>query len=185
MPWTFCENERVVGKKSATYPKSFSSFALWAHSCSILKYKQFVITKYFQVYINYVNLVVNLLVPTAVLSVMNCLIYRALRQNQDQANQVGKTFQRNGDYHLTIPWDVGSRLKRKRLLFKLKCVAIFTLYPKHVFAVFALPLLWQLMETFGHFDEILSNFFEGIFRICKILNPLCIIFMLLGKLSLL
>jgi hypothetical protein len=32
--------------------------------------------------------VVNLLLPTAVLSVMNCLIYRALRQNQDQANQV-------------------------------------------------------------------------------------------------
>ncbi len=44
---------------------------------------------FFQVYINYVNLVVNLLLPTAVLSVMNCLIYRALRQNQDQANQVG------------------------------------------------------------------------------------------------
>ena len=46
----------------------------------------------FQVYINYVNLVVNLLVPTATLSIMNCLIYRALRQNQAQANQVKKLF---------------------------------------------------------------------------------------------
>ena len=49
----------------------------------------------FQVYINYVNLVVNLLVPTATLSIMNCLIYRALRQNQAQANQV-KNYSNNG-----------------------------------------------------------------------------------------
>ena len=49
----------------------------------------------FQVYINYVNLVVNLLVPTATLSIMNCLIYRALRQNQAQANQV-KNYYNNG-----------------------------------------------------------------------------------------
>ena len=46
-------------------------------------------------YINYVNLVVNLLVPTATLSIMNCLIYRALRQNQAQANQV-KNYSNNG-----------------------------------------------------------------------------------------
>ena len=55
--------------------------ASYSQSCSIF-------VNFAQVYINYVNLVVNLLIPTAVLSVMNCLIYKALLQNQVQGNQV-------------------------------------------------------------------------------------------------
>jgi hypothetical protein len=35
-----------------------------------------------KVYINAINMVVNLILPTAALCVLNCLIYKSIRENQ-------------------------------------------------------------------------------------------------------
>lgn len=36
---------------------------------------------FFQVYMNYVNLIVNLILPMLLLGVLNCLVYKALKKN--------------------------------------------------------------------------------------------------------
>jgi len=46
---------------------------------------------YISIYVNYVNLIFNLIVPTLVLGILNCFIYRALRNNSVLANQLRRT----------------------------------------------------------------------------------------------
>ena len=59
-----------------------------------------------QVYINYVNLAVNLFIPTIVLGVLNCLVYRALKNSTAAGNQLrrsgrGEEAMRKRDIRLT------------------------------------------------------------------------------------
>ena len=45
----------------------------------------------FQVYVNYINLVINLFIPTLVLGVLNCLVYRSLKNSTTIGNQLRRS----------------------------------------------------------------------------------------------
>ena len=60
----------------------------------------------FQIYINYVNLIVNLFIPTIVLGVLNCLVYQALKKSTSLSTQLrrsgrGEEAMRKRDIRLT------------------------------------------------------------------------------------
>lgn len=63
-------------------------------------------TYYIQIYINYVNLIVNLFIPTIVLGVLNCLVYQALKKSTSLSTQLrrsgrGEEAMRKRDIRLT------------------------------------------------------------------------------------
>ena len=78
--------------------KSFINFTTLCSDC--------IYSQIFQVYVNYINLVINLFIPTLVLGVLNCLVYRSLKNSTTIGNQLrrsgrGEEAMRKRDIRLT------------------------------------------------------------------------------------
>ena len=57
-------------------------------TASYTKWIFYLFTLYFQWYVNCINLVINLILPTLVLGILNYYIYKVLNRNQVQAKQL-------------------------------------------------------------------------------------------------
>ena len=80
-----------------------------------------------QVYVNYVNLIVNLIIPTLVLGVLNCMIYRAL-QNSMTANNIRRNRGGEGSEEALRKRDI--RLTRVAII--IVCIFITCHLPRFV-----------------------------------------------------